>query len=183
MTASDLYRALKDYKAVFEKYGFVPSGKKAYLSPEHVKLEIVPEKWGWIPGEGARFLMRLYDLDRVIDSYGNILPDDQYDITPHALVRSGRLNDEHIQALTENQPSAVKENLHDGPWFQYSSEEHLRRLLDKTLPLILDEAKEWTAGRAEARKKPIQIQRTTKEQFKALQAEADKSSGQVRSDA
>lgn len=168
MKAEDFYSILRDYAPFFKEQGLAKHSRNRYDLPDSIRMQFVLEKWGWIPGEGARFLVRLSDHTRVVDTLGNILPEDQYDITPYRLKRQGALDGSTINYLCDDQPAAVRKSLDGGPWFQYYDEHHLRKLLDKLLPAIFQEMKRWIAARPEARKIPPRIVRMTPEQIEKI---------------
>lgn len=143
MQAKDFYTTLNNFVPLLKNVGLVKQSKNTYILPQNVKLQFMLDKWGWLQDKGWRFDVRLHDLKKAVPPYGNILPEDSLDLTPHYLLDHNLLDKQSLEQHYSLLPRGVVEENDFSSWYKFYGVDDLHTLLKLVLPIILEQAKTW----------------------------------------
>lgn len=142
MTNQDFYKVAAEFQPEFQKHGLKKSGKSYVSSTRRYKVTLKLDRNGWDNELGWGFILEATD-ESVRDEWGNIVGQDaRFQVGGRHV--SKFLDPKVISDLYAKKPkiqSLLKSN-----WVGFSNGDHLRSVLQATLPVLLDAYDKWARG-------------------------------------
>lgn len=142
LNSKDIDTYLKGCKNIFLANGFKRKSALTYLKDTNIKLQFQVDRWGWTPDSGLGFVIRLYDVGKA-DSYGNVRPEDMYDLTLYAMLENHILDKEWLDSYKKLLPPGTSLAFENEYWLVVYTVGDIQTLIDNILIKTLQFSSEW----------------------------------------